>query len=173
MYSTVQRFSCLFPAPACHYFSCFPVSAMSTAIHHRAFKWVASIAMAAGEPFVCCESFSLLSPVPSRPRPVSTVSTAVRHQLAESFTVLSLVPILSLRFCRSAAGVSSPRDTIVDAVREALADAFGEEFRDSKPLVTSATKPEFGDYQVWVSTLLLVLVLTLLSLLLLFLVVIW
>lgn len=128
--------------------------------------------MAVGGPSVCriVQPFLVSPPVPE---PVSTVSTAVSHPFAVNRSALSLVPFVSLCFCRVAAGVASPRDTIVDAVREALADAFGEEFRDSKPLVTSATKPEFGDYQVWVCTLLLLaLVMTVLLLLLFLLVVI-
>lgn len=48
----------------------------------------------------------------------------------------------------AAAAVASPRDAIIEAVRESLVEAFGEEYRESNPLVTSATKPEFGDYQV-------------------------
>ncbi|CAM9556381.1 unnamed protein product, partial [Discosporangium mesarthrocarpum] len=35
----------------------------------------------------------------------------------------------------------------MDAVRESFAVAFGEEFRQGDPMVTAATKPEFGDYQ--------------------------
>lgn len=41
----------------------------------------------------------------------------------------------------------SPRDAIIEAVRDSLAEAFGEGYRGSNPMVTSATKPEFGDYQ--------------------------
>ena len=32
-------------------------------------------------------------------------------------------------------------------VREALVEAFGPEYADADPLLTAATKPEFGDYQ--------------------------
>ncbi|CAN0504181.1 unnamed protein product, partial [Scytosiphon promiscuus] len=39
------------------------------------------------------------------------------------------------------------RDAIIEAVRDSLAEAFGEGYRGSNPMVTSATKPEFGDYQ--------------------------
>lgn len=56
-----------------------------------------------------------------------------------------------IAFRRAAASIASPRDAIIEAVRESLAEAFGEEYRESNPLVTSATKPEFGDYQVRVS----------------------
>lgn len=41
----------------------------------------------------------------------------------------------------------SPRDAIVEAVRDSLAEAFGDMYRGSNPMVTSATRPEFGDYQ--------------------------
>ena len=45
----------------------------------------------------------------------------------------------------------SPRDAIIEAVRDSLAEAFGEGYRGSNPMVTSATKPEFGDYQARVN----------------------
>ncbi|CAN0076765.1 unnamed protein product, partial [Hapterophycus canaliculatus] len=48
---------------------------------------------------------------------------------------------------RTATSVESPRDAIIDAVREALVEAFGEEYRESNPLVTTATRIDFGDYQ--------------------------
>lgn len=41
----------------------------------------------------------------------------------------------------------TPRDAIIEAVRDSLAEAFGEGYRASNPMVTSATRPEFGDYQ--------------------------
>lgn len=34
-----------------------------------------------------------------------------------------------------------------ERVRDALVDAFGPEYADADPLLTPATKPEFGDYQ--------------------------
>lgn len=36
----------------------------------------------------------------------------------------------------------------MEAVQDAMAEAFGEAYRGCNPKVTPATRPEFGDYQV-------------------------
>lgn len=54
----------------------------------------------------------------------------------------------SLRVHHAGSTTASPRATISEAVREVMAEAFGEAYRDRNPKVTPATKPEFGDYQV-------------------------
>mmetsp|Transcript_26193 Transcript_26193/g.33958 ORF Transcript_26193/g.33958 Transcript_26193/m.33958 type:complete len:658 (+) Transcript_26193:86-2059(+) len=43
--------------------------------------------------------------------------------------------------------VGSPRDFLAKEVQAALGKAFGPEFAESNPLLTPATKDEFGDYQ--------------------------
>ncbi|CAM9542548.1 unnamed protein product [Chrysoparadoxa australica] len=40
-----------------------------------------------------------------------------------------------------------PKALIVGAVKDSLVQAFGQDFADANPLVSSATKEEFGDYQ--------------------------
>lgn len=48
----------------------------------------------------------------------------------------------------AAVSEASPRAIIMEAVQDAMAEAFGEAYRGCNPKVTPATRPEFGDYQV-------------------------